>query len=295
MTSNLPLVKASKMLHIRSEHRTNGSNTSFTVDLNQPLTITDLNESIFLSLVSAIIPNTWYNITTKNQKFELLYENRNTPTTTETKVITIPVGAYDYNNFVTELTNQLSANKPANDSTTSSFSISKKDTTSYLTISYISTVYKIKTLTFLDDLYRNFSLPNKDPINGVEVQGQNQTNVTINGVVNLSFLNELRVVINNINTQEVYNNYTRGNQCILSNILVNSAKNSFIYHYPSYRNSVQVVDANINSLNISLTDTEGNIVDLQNVPWSLCIRADYRRTTDGSMTKVSNLTSLFKK
>jgi hypothetical protein len=294
MTSNLPLVKASKMLHIRSEHRTNGTNTSFTIDLNQPLAITDLNESIFLSLVSAIIPHTWYNITTKNQKFEVVYENKTTPTTIDTKNITIPVGTYDSNTFISELATQLSANKPANDNA-SSYNIVLENTTKHVKISFNSTVWKFKTLTFLDDLYKNFSLQNKNPINGVVVQGTDQSDFLINGFFNLTLVNELRVVINNINTQEVYNNFSRGNQCILSNILVNTAPNSFIYHYPSYRNSVQVVDATINTLQISLTDTEGNIVDLQNVPWSLCIRADYRKTMDNSVNKVGNLTSLFKK
>lgn len=296
MTSNLPLVKASKMLHIRSEHRTNGSNTSFSIDLNQPLQISDLNESIFLSLVSAIIPNSFYNITTMNQKFQIVYQSRATtsPPPDETKVITIPIGSYDNNTFLTEITNQLSANKPSNDNA-SSFNLAINSRNTYLTITYTSSAWKFKTLTFIDDLYKNFSLLNKSPVNGVDVAGGNQSTLTINGVMNLALLNELRVVIHNVNTQEVYNNYTRGNQCILSNILINAKKNTYFYHYPMYRNSVQVVDANINTLHISLTDTEGNIVDLQNVPWSLCIRADYRKTMDNSVNKVSNLTSLFKK
>lgn len=292
MTSNLPLVKASKMIHIRSEHRKNGTNTNFRVDLNQPLTISDLNESIFLSLISAIIPNSWYNITSTNQKFTITYVNRTSSAETS-KQYTIPEGSYTTDTFKSTLTNLLTNNKPAGDENASTYVVDIDAKSSYLYIDYTSTIFRFKEITFQDNLYKTFSLPNGDAIPVVSPTGT-VSELLITGVFNLALINELRVVLTNLNTQEVYNNYNNGNECILTNILVNSGKNGFIYHYPSYRNSVQVMDQNISSFNIQLQDTEGNIVDLKNVPWSAVIRVDYRKTQNNTVNKVNNLSSLLR-
>lgn len=288
MTSNLPLVKASKMIHIRSEHRKNGTNTNFRIDLNQPLSITDLNESIFLSLISAIIPNTWYNITASNQKFTITYTNRTTTTTEEAKQYTIPAGSYTNDTFKSTLVALLGGNKPTGDNVGSTFSVDIDAKTSYLYIDYTSTVWKLKTVSFPDNLYKNFSLSNGNE-GGSLSDSNGVSKLIIQGVFNLALINELRVVLTNLNTQEAFNNFNNGNDCILTNILVNSGKNSFIYHYPSYRNSVQVMEQTIPSFNVQLQDTEGNVIDLEDVPWSCVIRCDYRKTQNNSVNKVNRL------
>jgi len=70
--------------------------------------------------------------------------------------------------------------------------------------------------------------------------------------------------------------------------LVNSGKNSFIYYYPHYRNSVRIMDSDVNSINIQLQDTSGNIIDLEGVSWSCVIRVDFRKTQD-SINKLNKL------
>jgi hypothetical protein len=289
MTSNLPLVKASKMIHIRSEHRTNGTNTNFRVDLNQPLTISDLNESMFLSLISAIIPNTWYNITATNQKFTITYVDRTTSAETS-KQYTIPIGSYTTDTFKATLTDLLTNNKPAGDNVGSTYTTDIDAKTSYLYIDYTSTIYRFKEITFQDNLYKNFSLSNGNAISVVSPAGA-VSRLLISGVFNLALINELRVVLTNLNTQEVYNNYNNGNELILTNILVNSGKNGFIYHYPSYRNSVQIMDQNVSSINIQLQDVEGDLVNLENVSWSCVIRCDYRKTQNNTVMKINRLSN----
>lgn len=293
-TSGLPTVRASKLIHIRSENRSSGSNTSFRVNLKSPIILNSLNESIFLSLTSAIIPHTFYNVNNGNNEFSLQFQKRS-DSSFVAKNYTIPPGFYTDSLFKDKIQTTLndSMNLPAGESGTP-FVVNKDDTTNKFSITYSSTVYRINKMNYIDDMFKIFGFQSNKTVdqnaNVVDLDikptydNNTLTSTTksylqmCNGTspVNISQVNELRLVVNNLNTNEVYNNYFENNELILSNILINFPPNSFIYHYPHYRNSVKINDTVIQYLDISLEDTNGNVIDLNNVPWSCVIRVDFR-------------------
>lgn len=300
MTSNLPLVKASKMIHIRSQDRDKAkypNASSFTINLNQPLNVSDLNESMFVSLISAVIPFSWDNIAENNSKFRITYNNG---TTDVVKNLQLPSGTYNVNNFISSLSNLLnvSTSKPTSD--TGSFVVELDETSGYLSLTFTSSInpnpWKLKSIEFLDDLYKNFSLEKTNPNQNITiVRNTGEEALEIEGFLNLMLVNEIRLVLENVTTQEVFNSYDRSSKCIVSNILVDKEPSSFCYHYPSYRNSIQITESNLSSLSLTLQDCEGNLLDLNGVPWSCAIRVDFRKTSDNTVNKLNSISPLLRK
>lgn len=292
-TSGLPLVKASKLIHIRSENKSSGSNENFRIDLKQPITVNTHHESIFLSLTSAIIPHSFYNVNSLNNSFQIQFQSKSNGAML-TNAYFVKEGFYTTDTFKDEIRTTLMNSKPVGDNGTSNFTVDLDPLKKTFKITYTSTVYRIDKLNYVSDMYKIFGFPfnyyaNGNLVNVMPSYDNNDRALTTtstlemcydNSPVNLSIVNELRVVINNLSTNEVYNNFSQSNKFILANILINTSPLSYIYFYPHYRNSCKINDLNFSYLDISLEDCFGNVIDLNNQNWSLCIRCDFRLDRD---------------
>ena len=82
--NNIIQAKRSTILHIRSKDSlqlTNGYNTNFSVNLLNPVNIND-NEEIHISIMSAEVPYSFYNISSHLENNILVYDDTNTLTLT---------------------------------------------------------------------------------------------------------------------------------------------------------------------------------------------------------------------
>lgn len=126
------------------QHYTQTSSSNFEVQLNAPI-----DNVVAMRILSAEIPNTFYNITTKNNYFYI-----SDLTNTGMERIEIPVGQYTYEQFVNTLVSQYSdyfciAEPTSNSHVHEAYEISYDENTGKVTIHRVD--HTAFTLKFIDD------------------------------------------------------------------------------------------------------------------------------------------------
>lgn len=266
MTSNLPIVKASKLLHINSKDFNNSS--LIDVVLDQPIR-PQQNENVFCSLVSGIFPVSYHLINNTNNSFVLTFSSGGN---TRNVTYILQNGNYTRTDFVTSVKDLLNntIDTVVNPSSSNLFDFTYSTRTGRTTLTYTNGTVTLIGITFLNsNLWRILNVP-QTGISAV-------SNIITSGYLDLRYIKFIKIVIN-ASTQEVYNTSTRTNQTIVSSVLVNSSPGTVIYHYPHYRNSVQLNDRVIDKLKIEVLDDNNNLVDFNGLDFYIQLRFDFRKT-----------------
>lgn len=143
-------------VNINSKDRMNTTSSAST-----PLfKITDLiniqsKKSIYVSVPFVNIPPTYYNITSTNNSLTVI-EATNLYTAPAQWTITIPAGNYSVSNFITALTNAMTAESLANGSYINTYSGNYDPNTGQLTISIGANPLKTFTYSFVENDLKNF-------------------------------------------------------------------------------------------------------------------------------------------
>jgi hypothetical protein len=216
---------------------------------NLPMILIPKAKHLQVSVQSATIPNSWYNVDYYNNKFEYKVNNGATIS------LIIPQGNYNVNTLRTFL----QANMP-------NFTIT----------------YNIldNTYTFQHSTY-DFQFLSSSTC--MEILGFDEHDIYISATRILKSVNAINLfTIRNIYIQSSnmmlnnINHATPNNCCVLSSIPVSSGSNGII----NYSN-INDVKSSINSirnfsiLNVYLTDQDGDILDLNGCHFSLTLQIDY--------------------
>jgi len=248
---NTPIIQAinSNIIHIRSkETKYNNLNTDFTVQLLSAIDIKE-NQEAHITLISAEIPYSFYNISSDLENNILVYNTNNTLTFTN----------QDYN--ITELV------KFFNDDT----NFSALFTTTYNT--------QKNKITFTNvsgsDQIINFSNSTINKIIGFE---EEQIDITITAgsstesvnVCNLCSVHSIMVRSNlsDANTQSSRN----GNSSILQKISIDVNSNFLIYlNNSDYRTTSIISATTIDFISITLTNQDDKLINLNGVNYEISL------------------------
>lgn len=261
---------SSQTLLIDSYDRIEGTSTAFRINLNQ---VKENIESI--QLVSAIIPNTAYNV--YNYTINgILYQNNLIPfrEVASDAFATVPIGNYSITNLIAAIGVAMTSSSP---------------NLQVYTASYDSSTFKITVTTsgpnpFAFRFAATFGGTNYTNINLSYVMGFNNTNtgvaalsLTSNNVVNLSGIPYYVIKNNNLQNNVFTTEATSGMYYIPNN--VNGA--NIAYYLCSTEKDGNIMKFNkgsyttLTQLNISLMDTYERIVDLNGADWQFCIKINY--------------------
>jgi len=248
---NTPIIQAinSNIIHIRSkETKYNNLNTDFTVQLLSAIDIKE-NQEAHITLISAEIPYSFYNISSDLENNILVYNTNNTLTFTN----------QDYN--ITELV------KFFNDDT----NFSALFTTTYNTQKNKITFENISG----SDHTINFSSSTINKVIGFE---EDQIDITISAgnstesvnVCNLCTVHSIMVRSNlsDANTQSSRN----GNSSILQKISIDVNSNFLIYlNNSDYRTTSIISATTIDFISMTLTNQDDKILNLNGVNFEISL------------------------
>jgi len=248
---NTPIIQAinSNIIHIRSkETNYNDLNTNFTVQLKSAIDIKE-NQEAHITLISAEIPYSFYNISSDLENNTLIYNTNNTLTFTN----------QDYN--ITELV------KFFNDDT----NFSALFTTTYNTQKNKITFENISG----SDHTINFSSSTINKVIGFE---EDQIDITISAgnstesvnVCNLCTVHSIMVRSNlsDANTQSSRN----GNSSILQKISIDVNSNFLIYlNNSDYRTTSIISATTIDFISMTLTNQDDKILNLNGVNFEISL------------------------
>lgn len=260
----------SQTLVIDSYDRIEGTSTAFRINLNQ---VKENIESI--QLVSAVIPNTSYNV--YNYTINgITYQNNLIPfrELATDAVATITPGNYDITSLIAAIGTAMSAASP---------------TLQAYTCTYSSSTFKLTVTTagpnpFIFRFAATFGGINYTNINLSYVMGFNNTNTGVaalslvsNNVVNLSGIPYYVIKNNNLQNNVFTTEATSGMFYIPNNV----NGNNVAYYLCGTEKDGNIMRFNpgsyttITQLNISLMDTYERIVDLNNADWQMCLKINY--------------------
>jgi len=248
---NTPIIQAisSNIIHVRSkETKYNDLNTDFTVQLKSAIDIKE-NQEAHITLISAEIPYSFYNISSDLENNTLIYNTNNTLTFTN----------QDYN--ITELVKFFNADT----------NFSALFTTSYTTQKNKITFENISG----SDHTINFS---SSTINKVIGWDEEQIDITISAgsstesknVCNLCTVHSIMVRSNlsDANTQSSRN----GNSSILQKISIDVNSNFLIYlNNSDYRTTSIISATTIDFISMTLTNQDDKILNLNGVNFEISL------------------------
>lgn len=249
MSYQLTTSNQSKLIFIKTrslpqENFLNG-NTYFRVQLNNTISCSD-NEYLLLSLYSASIPCSFYNITTNETKFLL-----------DSTELSIPAGNYNVRTLIQAIHNAL------NPYTGTEISLTWDSITNKITIT-IGSVVGFSTLT-LTNIAGSLGFTTGTSINLTAPSTHVAPNV-VNIIDDYSLY--LRTDLNLTNSVNELGNFTD----ILERIPIKSSNSVVYYESPPNQHRNLLTDKSINDFTIALTyDTSNDYVNLNGCDWELCL------------------------
>ena len=208
------------------------NNTTANCIFHLPNIEVDKDEKAYINVKSAVIPFSWYNVNSTNNKLDILVDNINTYN------IEIPFGNYNINQLIAYIHSQIAT-----------FSVDDKN----LILNYSPQTNKI---TFTNTL-KTFQLLNTSTC---------FSEICINlFVVRQIYVASDNFILNNINA----NNPSDSN--ILASISVTGNPNSIIHYSNTTSKHLIHHLNNISNLRIQLVDQDGDLLELNNVNWSITI------------------------
>jgi len=226
----------------------------------------DLDEILTIQVITAIIPNSWNNLSSllKNNKLRFGETNDNAD-----KVLTIPDGNYNIDELMTEVKKQLDANSTNN----CTYTLTYSDITNAVSITHNKTSTIQTTFNFLgNDTIRRFL--------GFT---QGEFTVTSSDIVksdrsiDISDTNNCLFVRSDLNNQKVVESSSTKPSNIICCIPIPLSRNSFFVYDPMQPIEIQLGQNSISSFNLAITWQDSSFVDMRKGDWELVLKINYRR------------------
>lgn len=219
-----------------------------------PVIVSDqLKESAYISVKSACIPYSWYNINDYNNILDIYCDGDNYS-------LTIPVGNYNINTLISAIESVMLP-------TGLQISLKYIPNVNHVSFTHSSLPFQIlqsstcyEALGFTENLNYNSVANYIESVNGINLFNVRQI-----------LINSNNFVLNNINS------YQNGNASILSSVTVTGNPNSILH----YKNNTSIHKIhhlnNLSNLHIKLTDEIGRPLLLNNINWSLTLEVTIKR------------------
>ena len=267
--------RGSNLICIRSRDLQNSNtlgNNGLLV-LQEPI-IANHNEKLFVCVMSATFPNSWYNLS--------LYLNNNTISFKETgdsvyKIITLGEGSYNINELMNEIKSKLESNSTNNltytftySEITNSVSITHSNTANITTNFDFTNMYSCRRMIgFLSGI---INISNSSPV------------IISNRAVDITdTYNSIYIRIPNLSNSKVITSSDGRYSNILAHIPVPMSRNTIFTYEPQKSFCMELNQNVINSLEIAITfQDENKKVHFGKGDWEINLLVEYRLNLEKS-------------
>jgi len=241
----------------------------------------DLDEVLTCQVISAVIPNSWYNLSTIIGNNKLRFAETNDSTL---KTITISDGNYNIDELMAEVKKQLDSNSTNSCIYTLTYSeITNKVTITHNKKSTIETTFGfLSTDTirrFLGFTQGEFNITTNDNV-------ISDRSVDITDTHNSIFLRS------DLNNQKVIESSSTKPSNIIACIPVPLSRNSFFVYDPMNPFEVQLAQNTISSMNLRVTWQDESPIDLQKADFEIGLKINYRRLPKSERVNFKTMTDL---
>lgn len=234
----------------------NQAKTRLNIVLDNPIQTFHSNQRILISLYSASIPISWYNIDSTQNKFILQEEM-----SPDVDII-IPPGNYNSRNLCSAIQSLLNSNSP------NSFNY---------TVTY-SAIYN-KITIICDELTANITLNFNVDDSIYKAMGFAKGSYGFTGNITSPFISQLYDEYSLYLHCSLCNQNSLNPQGYVSDILENipiSSSNSIVFYQASINQQKQLIgNSRIDSFQLSLTNALGIPIELNNADYELCLKIDF--------------------
>lgn len=257
----------------------NGYNSSGRFMLLDPIEA-EANEILTLRLISAIIPNSWHNLSSSLANNTLsITEKRISDSVELSYSVTIPDGSYSINELNDEIKSLLDTKSASNGySLTYTFSYNEINNLDTITSSDY-TAYNT-TFKFSEGGCRRFlgfTSENKTINSAAGIISDRSVDVT-------DTYNSIYIRLPNLSNQKVYESFTSQNSNIIAQIPLTLSRNSFISYEPNHPFEMEIKNTTISNIFTLITyQNERQEVDFQNNDWEINIEVGFRRTSSNRL------------
>ena len=261
--------RGSNLICIRSRDLTN-SNTlgnNGRLVLQEPI-IANSNEKLYVCVMSATFPNSWYNLST--------YLNNNTISFKETsdtsyKIITLDEGTYNIDELMDEIKSKLEANSTNN----LIYTFTYNEITNSVNITHSNTA----------SITTNFDFTNSNScrrmigfLSSIKTIDNSTTSITSDRAVDITdTYNSIYIRLPNLSNQKVIESSTGRYSNIVAHIPVPLSRNSIFTYEPQKPFCMELNQNNISAIDISITfQDEDQRVHFGKGDWEINLLIEYR-------------------
>jgi hypothetical protein len=267
--------RGSMLMCIRSRDLTNtptnGYNSSGRFTLFEPIEARD-NEVLSIKLISAIMPNSWYNLDSAlgNNTLDIT-EKRLSDNNEINFTITIPNGSYNINELNTEIETALNSGSGYN----ITYELTYSEVQNADTITMDNTTLYNTTFRFADgnNLRRliGFTDTNRIITTSTGIISDRAVDVT-------DTFNSIYVRLPNINSSKVIESYTKRFSNVVSQIPIEYSRNTLMLIEPQNPFEMEINNKSISSIFISITFQDELLeVNFGRADWELNLQVDFYR------------------
>ena len=267
--------RGSNLICIRSRDLTNTNELGNTgrMVLQSPIEA-NTNEKLYVCVLSATFPNSWYNLST--------YLNNNTISFKETgdssfKVITIDEGSYDIFELISEIKSKLEANS----TNTLTYTLTYNEITNSVNITHSNTSAITTDFDFTNSLSCRrtigFTL-------SIKTINSSNTSITSDRAVDITdTYNSIYVRLPNLSNQKVIESSTSRYSNIVAHIPVPLSRNTIFTYEPPKPFCMELNQRTISSIDVAITfQNEEQSVHFGKGDWELNLLIEYKLNMEKS-------------
>ena len=226
----------------------------------------DLDEVLTCQVISAIIPNSWYNLSSLIGNNKLRFAETGD---SSLKTITISDGNYSIDELMSEVSTQLDANS----TNSCTYTLTYSEITNKVTITHDKKSTVETTFDFLStDTIRRFI-----GFTQGEFNINSSTNAISDRAVDVTDTHNSVFIRSDLNNQKVIESSSTKPSNIIACLPVPLSRNSFFTYDPMNPLEIQMSQNTISSMNIRVTWQDETPVDLQKADFEIVLKINYRR------------------
>lgn len=242
--------------------------------LQQPI-ISNPNEKLFVCVMSATFPNSWYNLSTYLSNNTISFKETNDNTY---KIITLDEGSYNINELMDEIKSKLESN--------STNSLSYSFTYNIITNSVIITHSNTTNITV------NFDFTNINScrrmlgfLSSIKTIDNNTTSISSDRAVDITdTYNSIYIRLPNLSNQKVIESSTGRFSNIVAHIPVPTSRNTIFTYEPQKPFCMELTQNNITAIDVAITfQDEEQRVHFGKGDWEINLLIEYRLNQEKSV------------
>jgi hypothetical protein len=241
--------------------------------LQQPIEA-NTNEKLYVCVLSATFPNSWYNLST--------YLNNNTISFKETsdssfKVITIDEGSYD----IFELISQIKSKLEANSTNSLTYTLTYNEITNSVNITHSNTGAITTEFDFTNSLSCRRTI---GFLSNIKTINSSNTSITSDRAVDITdTYNSIYVRLPNLSNQKVIESSTTRYSNIVAHIPVPLSRNTIFTYEPPKPFCMELNQRTISAIDVAITfQNEEQSVHFGKGDWELNLLIEYKLNMEKS-------------